>query len=248
MSEIVCIACGKPVVQIGPGRARQYCSRSCYRKTYRLKPRAPVILSERVACKTCTASFERTKRHQLYCCRRCYELGCNDEHRDKKSAYARKKRIENPEWFQQREPLYAKKHKAKMFSTRPWNYLLTSAKNRAKERGLVFELTHEWAKERWTGRCEITGLEFRQGKKPGPQPFSPSIDRIHAHIGYTKENCRFVVWGCNAIKGVGTDADMYEIAAAITTSHKGLSDAPFGHTSSIFEQTNQIYQNNILQR
>lgn len=132
------------------------------------------------------------------------------------------RRLSQPEWYKEREPGYGQKHRAKLLSSRPWAYLLKSRQADAAKRGIAFELTDEWARARWTGRCEITSIAFRINGKRGPSPFSPSIDRIDANKGYAQDNARFVLWGCNALKGVGSDIDMLEIAEAIVRIfHKG---------------------------
>lgn len=103
----------------------------------------------------------------------------------------------------------------------PWKYMLKSAADRAKQKGVPFFLTEEWAANRWTGHCELTGIQFAApGVGQGPKMFSPSLDRIVPSIGYTPENCRFVLWGVNALKGTGTDADMMLIAKALTEKHQ----------------------------
>ena len=71
-------------------------------------------------------------------------------------------------------------------------------RNRERKTPVPFDLTIEWALERWTGRCEITGLPFEVRKVGGPNPFSPSIDRIIADKGSTQDNCRFVLFGIPA--------------------------------------------------
>jgi hypothetical protein len=107
----------------------------------------------------------------------------------------------------------------------PWIALLHSAKCRAKDRDIPFSLTKEWAQERWTGRCEVSGLSFSLGGRDcGPKVYSPSIDQIEAKKGYTPDNCRFVIWAVNALKHDGTDDDMYLIAAAIL-ENRGLKRA-----------------------
>lgn len=98
----------------------------------------------------------------------------------------------------------------------PYYKLLLGAHARAKQKQLPFNLTREWALATWTGRCAITGLEFdltSQGK--GPKQRSPSIDRIIPELGYITHNCRFILHCVNAMKGTGTDADVYDIARAI---------------------------------
>lgn len=105
---------------------------------------------------------------------------------------------------------------------RPWRNLLASAKERAAKAGLVFTLTEEWAIERWTGRCEVTNIEFQYvTQQTGSRFYSPSIDQIEAGKGYTPENCRFVLWAINSFKYDGTNSDMITAARAIV-SHYGM--------------------------
>lgn len=100
---------------------------------------------------------------------------------------------------------------------RPWKAIAVGAINRAKKRGIPYDPDLlEWAAVRYTGKCELTGLEFRpnRGHGCGPAPFSPSIDRIDPALGYTKGNCRFILHALNALKGAGTDEDAITIAKA----------------------------------
>jgi hypothetical protein len=104
-------------------------------------------------------------------------------------------------------------------STRPWTYLLISARKRAEKYSLLYDLTPQWGELAWkstNGCCVVTGLPFvpgRQGR--GPHPFSPSIDRIDSKLGYLQTNCRFVLMAVNSMKGEGSDEDMFFIAAAM---------------------------------
>ena len=100
----------------------------------------------------------------------------------------------------------------------PWIMLLTQAKRRAKERDLAFDLTREWAIARWTNHCEITGLPFVLGTVDH-YPRSPSIDRIDSSQGYTQDNCRFILFAVNSLRGKGTDEEMVEIAQAIVRKY-----------------------------
>lgn len=97
------------------------------------------------------------------------------------------------------------------------NYLkqmICQARNRSNNSGLTFDLTQEWAQSRWTGACELTGLEFSHPSK-GRSQFSASIDRIDNSLGYTKDNCRFILWAINKLKGEDTDEVMMLIARAL---------------------------------
>ncbi|HSS25063.1 MAG TPA: hypothetical protein VLL82_11830 [Mycobacterium sp.] len=103
----------------------------------------------------------------------------------------------------------------------PWSTLLASAKTRARKKGLPFDLNSAWAQERWTGHCELTGLSFLCAQpKHSSRSFWPSIDRIHPELGYTQDNCRFVLHAVNALKGDGTDDDMAIIALALASNIK----------------------------
>ena len=166
-------------------------------------------------CNVCGTSFQPKMKSQRYCSRLCYKRSWQHNHPNEHKAKSRDRRHSQPEWYREAEPRYYQAYRAKLLRTRPWRYLLVSRRNDAKLKGITFELTDEWARRRWTGQCEITGIEFRINGKRGPFPFSPSLDRIDPQQGYTQNNCRFILWGCNALKGTGTDADMTEIAKAI---------------------------------
>lgn len=99
----------------------------------------------------------------------------------------------------------------------PWVTILQRARERAEQRGLAYDLDAAWARTSWTGRCAITDIPFRvdtSGNK-GPKPFSASIDRIDCNLGYTKENCRFILMCVNNFRGTLGDEDMLLIASAI---------------------------------
>jgi hypothetical protein len=96
----------------------------------------------------------------------------------------------------------------------PVKFLVRAAKSRAKMKSLPFDLTVEWAREKWTGNCEVTGLAFAVQK--GCQgPWSPSIDKVDPKLGYIQSNCRFVLSAINCMKGNGTYEDVLTIAKAI---------------------------------
>lgn len=112
----------------------------------------------------------------------------------------------------------AYKRKKQWRADRPWTSLVASARQRAKRKGTPFDLDNEWAKARWTGRCELTNIEFESGLgkgRSGPRMLSPSIDKIDPDKGYVKDNCRFVLHCVNTAKGTGTDEDLMRIAKAL---------------------------------
>ena len=92
-------------------------------------------------------------------------------------------------------------------------FLIRGAKSRSIKNGYEFDLTLEWARARWTGNCELSGLPF-DWSKPMLHAFSPSIDRIYSSHGYTQSNCRFILQALNAFKGSASDETMRAIALA----------------------------------
>ena len=141
-----------------------------------------------------------------------------DEARAKQRAsqgkYREKHRAKQREYYQK----YYRRNAIKQHQEKPWKSLLAGAKRRAKLAGIRFSLTENWAKKRWTGACELTGIAFapaetRVGYKR--RNFNPSIDRIKSAGPYTPANCRIVLWAINSFKRDGTDKEMYMIARAL---------------------------------
>lgn len=213
-----CSECEQEFEPRKAGRPQKFCSRKCFSKNYYRHPDDKKDRDKDRTCPICLNPFVQKKRHQRYCSASCYVKAWPRLNREANAATARRRRREKPEWYLEHEPIYASKYRSKLLSKKPWHYLLLSARSRAKEKGFEYDLTDEWASTRWNHHCEITGIKFRQNGKKGPHPFSPSIDRKDPTKGYTQDNTRFILWGCNAIKGVGTDADMFEIAKAIVAT------------------------------
>lgn len=92
------------------------------------------------------------------------------------------------------ECAYARRERAK----KPWVSTYGKLKNRAKQKGVPFDLTKSWLRDKFErGCCELTGLPTSQGIKSF-DPYSPSIDRIIPERGYTQDNCRLILWCLNA--------------------------------------------------
>ena len=84
--------------------------------------------------------------------------------------------------------------------------LLAMAKNRAKEKDVPFNLTHEHLIKLWDenlGCCAVTGREFdlTQSTKYSVNINAPSLDRIIPSQGYTVGNVRLVVYILNCAMG-----------------------------------------------
>lgn len=105
----------------------------------------------------------------------------------------------------------------------PWKSLIHSAQNRAKQKGVPFNLSNDWAKKIWTGKCALSGIPFakyvynpRTKNGKGPNKYSASLDRVKPNQGYVKTNCRFILVALNNFKGTGTDLEMVNIARRLT--------------------------------
>lgn len=99
--------------------------------------------------------------------------------------------------------------------TNPYRFkagsMLHNTKAKCKKDKILYDLDLDFVEERLKQGCPMTGLPFDINNR-FVLPFSPSIDRIDPNKGYLKSNCRVILMGVNALKGGGTDDDVYEIA------------------------------------
>ena len=91
------------------------------------------------------------------------------------------------------------------------------AKDRAKKRGLLFELEKDFVAEQLRlGYCSVTNLKFDLSfDETKLNPRSPSLDRIDPSLGYTIQNTRMVCWIFNRAKGDGSDEDVQMLVEAL---------------------------------
>lgn len=92
---------------------------------------------------------------------------------------------------------------------------LWQAKKRAKFCNVIYFLGVEEARNKLVDqdyKCALTGIPFRD---EGFGPYSMSLDRINPDDGYVIENIRWILTAVNAMKGVGTDYDVYHISEAL---------------------------------
>lgn len=81
---------------------------------------------------------------------------------------------------------------------------VAKAKARANRKGMTFDLDSAWAIElvrKNCHRCPLSGIPFLHKIEAGSfmNPFTPSIDRVDNSLGYTKENCRVIIFALNAM-------------------------------------------------
>lgn len=153
------------------------------------------------ACVKCGNSVIYNKQNQW--CRKCYDHDYNTTRRDKdkerrRSATNRENDFEN--------------------------YVLARTKAKAKKECRKFNLDLAWiTSELAKGKCSVTNMPFvrpayQPGKKGIKGAWSPSIDRIDNSKGYTKANCRIVVWMYNLAKNNYRDIDMVKMSVALTAN------------------------------
>lgn len=86
-----------------------------------------------------------------------------------------------------------------------------------REQDIEYSLSRDWYLEHLNRGCELTGIEFRREVSP----YAASVDRVNPKDGYTPENSRMILFGLNALKGTGTDQDMYDITKRFISNTGG---------------------------
>ena len=81
--------------------------------------------------------------------------------------------------------------------------LIKNSLVRAKKKKIPFGLDYQWVLQQWVqqdGCCSLTKIPFDLTIYDYyiHNPHSPSIDRIDTKLGYTKNNCRLILWCVNA--------------------------------------------------
>lgn len=96
--------------------------------------------------------------------------------------------------------------------------LYSSAKKRAKNSGIEFDLDVEWIMEHLAElKCEASGMRLVLDIDESMQHTynRPSIDRKDNSRGYTKDNCQIVSVIYNKAKSDGTHAHVLELISAM---------------------------------
>lgn len=96
--------------------------------------------------------------------------------------------------------------------------LVTATRRRAAQLNVPFDLDREWMADRLLQPCAMTGLGFTLKPPPGQRynPFGPSVERVDRSLGYTKTNCRLVVWIYKMARFEFLDEDVMTMAKALT--------------------------------
>lgn len=90
---------------------------------------------------------------------------------------------------------------------RPWVNMIANARDRAKRKGMEFDLDDyapEIASRVMRGICELSGVPLSFDRERSP--YSASLDRRDSTKGYTYDNIRVLAWGLNhALKDWGDE-------------------------------------------
>lgn len=98
-------------------------------------------------------------------------------------------------------------------------HIFNSARRRAKEAGLEFDL--EISDILIPENCPILDIQIRKPESCGspgkgkPHPNSPSLDRIDTSKGYVKGNVWVISWRANKIKADASLEELEKIVAAL---------------------------------
>ena len=154
-------------------------------------------------------------------CRNAHTRKWRQETKEERTAWRRKYEQENYEKNHEKNKIYRANNKEKL-SLQSKNYnerdrgtmeyalrrLLYSARTRAKQKNLPFDLTVEWLETMVVTHCPITleplNWTREQVAGGGPRTNSPSIDKIIPELGYVQSNCAIISARANRIKNDGT--------------------------------------------
>lgn len=239
----VCAKCGKIFVAQNLRPKRKYCSIDCRDEEYRIRykekrrirarkyyyqkigytPTPP----QRIVCNNpkCGKLFFQSTNRQKFCSIRCGERVRYWVNPNKYRAKVKQQRSKKSEEYKARgrmtwAQMRAQRGASNAFYKKalyPWLPIFTGARHRANKTNKLFTITKEWCTQKWTGRCELTGIEFALNVAKR-HPMSPSLDRIDSSKGYTPDNCQFVLWAINAFKTTGTMDEMYQMAKALLSN------------------------------
>lgn len=141
---------------------------------------------------------------------------------EKSRAYREKNREKvKAAWLTVREAKYSRDRELRTTIEGRAQVLYNAARQRAKRKGIPFDLSLDWIIAGLGGVCAATGIPFDLSSSIGNgsgkrSPWAPSLDQISPSQGYTRGNTRLVVWAYNSAKSTWGDADVLKLALALT--------------------------------
>ena len=118
-----------------------------------------------------------------------------------------------------RDPVVIKSYRRKPSALR--STLLRSAKRRAQERGLDFNLTLDDIII--PDKCPVFGITLEK-KDDGRQSCSPSLDRINNELGYVRGNVMVISWAANSLKSNASLDQLKRLVSYVSTNSVTLSN------------------------
>jgi len=98
-------------------------------------------------------------------------------------------------------------------------HMIASARKRAKDKKIPFDLDHDYIRSIVTSHCPIFGipLEWSALRNNGniPLPNSPSLDRIVPERGYVKGNVWMISYRANQIKSDASHDELKLVTKAV---------------------------------
>jgi hypothetical protein len=101
-------------------------------------------------------------------------------------------------------------------------FALKRIKERAKEKGLEFNLTREDID--YPSVCPVLGLSLERSNDGIPKKNSPSVDRIDPSKGYTKDNIQVISQLANAMKQDATKEQLISFAKWVLKTYEKDSE------------------------
>ena len=106
-------------------------------------------------------------------------------------------------------------YKRKYARDRPFYPCLHRARNRAKNRGVPFNITEEYLESIWTGVCPVFHVRLDLPSRGEGHKFTtttPSLDRIAPDKGYVPGNVIWISLRANRMKNDGTSEELFRVA------------------------------------
>ena len=142
-----------------------------------------------------------------------YDKNYCQKHKDQIKEYMKKYRENHKDQAKEHQRNYRKTDSGRA------SKLLTTAKQRAKRKGLAFDLDKKWVLKKLKKRvCEYSGIKLDLEKNKNGCFHSlnaPSLDKKDSRKGYTKRNTFLVAWCINNSKGAWNKKDWKKVREAI---------------------------------
>jgi len=120
---------------------------------------------------------------------------------DKQREYQRK-------WMQKEN-----RNRPAIATPRFFTFRVSKLRDKAKNKGIVFDLTGEYLSKIWPedGKCPALNIVLEKGTNGISKDASPSIDRINNELGYIKGNVQWVSRLANNIMSSATPEQVIQV-------------------------------------